>query len=46
LRISFPRVRASNSIHWSHHDSFGGSKILKRHDFDIVIEDAADRPVD
>jgi catechol 2,3-dioxygenase-like lactoylglutathione lyase family enzyme len=26
--------------------SFGISKILKRHDFDIVIEDASDRPVD
>jgi catechol 2,3-dioxygenase-like lactoylglutathione lyase family enzyme len=26
--------------------SFGSSKILKRHDFDIVIEDASDRPVD
>jgi catechol 2,3-dioxygenase-like lactoylglutathione lyase family enzyme len=26
--------------------SFGTSKILKRHDFDIVIEDASDRPVD
>jgi catechol 2,3-dioxygenase-like lactoylglutathione lyase family enzyme len=25
---------------------FGSSKILKRHDFDIVIEDAAGRPVD
>jgi catechol 2,3-dioxygenase-like lactoylglutathione lyase family enzyme len=25
---------------------FGTSQILKRHDFDIVIEDASDRPVD
>jgi catechol 2,3-dioxygenase-like lactoylglutathione lyase family enzyme len=25
---------------------FGSSRILKRHDFDIVIEDASDRPVD
>ena len=49
--ISFPSrdVNATASFFVRHLgcsvSSFGTSKILKRHDFDIVVEDAADRAV-
>ena len=50
--VSFPsRDVAATAAFFERHlgctgSSFGTSKILKRHDFDIVIEDASERAVD